>query len=126
MYYLCHVVEKRVRCSRVGWINPPGSSQRGNVQQGLPKNAGSTSWGIARPPSWCEERGYVYAGKYSVDLFMSKQSIHCVQNKLHSMVRMSKQSIHYLNSVHLILASRSGCRQGVVRIGTGSRLGCDK
>ena len=25
---------------------------------------------------------------------MSKQSIHCVQNKLHSMVHMSKQSIH--------------------------------
>ena len=39
---------------------------------------------------------------------MSKQSIHCVQNKLHSMVRMLKQWIHCLNSVHLILASRSG------------------
>ena len=28
---------------------------------------------------------------------MSKQSTHCVQNKLHSMVRMSKQSIHVFN-----------------------------
>ena len=34
---------------------------------------------------------------------MSKQSIHCVQNKLHSMVRMSKQSIHRVqNTLHSI------------------------
>ena len=33
---------------------------------------------------------------------MSKQSIHCVQNKLYSMVRMSKQSIHVLFYCRLV------------------------
>ena len=33
---------------------------------------------------------------------MSKQSIHCVQNKLHSMVRMSKQSIHCMQNKNYI------------------------
>ena len=32
---------------------------------------------------------------------MSKQSIHCVQNKLHSMVRMSKQSIHCVQNNYI-------------------------
>ena len=33
---------------------------------------------------------------------MSKQSIHCVQNKLHSMVRMSKQSINCMQNKNYI------------------------
>ena len=50
----------------------------------------------------CWESGlFNHTIKFYICRCMSKQSIHCVQNKLHSMVCMSKQSIHcVLNKVH--------------------------
>ena len=57
------------------------------------------------------------AGVKEEDMFMvvsrSSRYIVCKINYI-QWYCMSKQSIQCLNSVHLILASRSGCRQGVV------------
>ena len=49
------------------------------------------------------------AGVKKEDMFMLVSTVYCrsMKFKLHSMVRMSKQSIHCLNSVHVILASNS-------------------
>ena len=62
------------------------------------------------------------AGVKKEDMFMVVSTV-CYRWNL-MFYSMSKQSIQCLNSVHLILASRSGSRQGVVRIGRGSRIGC--
>ena len=83
-------------------LAPTGSQHRPKEEEDLSGGLGHKPWeksGTTNGPSNCAFRRLGLLGK---SIWMSKQSIHCVLNELHSMERMSKQSIQVLFYCRLV------------------------